>query len=84
MEQQQDKTFLEIDTREQMNEIAIKAIERLDALKDFFFFAKQEDELEVNLSDATRLIFLTDNTAKRITEELEKLLADNGVHTRRI
>ena len=84
MEQQQDKTFLEIDTREQMNEIAIKAIERHDALKDFFFFAKQEDELEVNLSDATRLIFLTDNTAKRITEELEKLLADNGVHTRRI
>ena len=70
--------------QECLGEIAIKAEARFDTLKEFFFLAKQEDELEANISDAVKLTLMIENAAKDINKELIELLAEHGVHIRRV
>ena len=70
--------------QECLGEIAVKATARFNALEEFFFLAKQEDELQANISDAAKLILMIENAAKDINKELTDLLAEHGVHIRRI
>ena len=57
-----------------------EAIGRLEALEELCFYARQEDELEVNLADAVKLIGIADRTAKVIAEHFNEFLLEHGVH----
>ena len=70
------------ETNERLKEIAVDARARLETLSEYFNFAGQQDEAEVNLSDALNLMLMVDETARLISKKLNGLLIDNGVHIR--
>ena len=62
------KSYEEKEPQEFFKEVCTEAIGRFEALKEFCFYARQEDELEVNLADAVKMIVMTERTAKVIAE----------------
>ena len=75
------KSYEEKEPQEFFKEVCTEAIGRFEALKEFCFYARQEDEAEVNIADAVKMIVMTERTAKVIAERLNNFLLAHGVHT---
>lgn len=71
-------------TEPTLREISLDAIARLEVLREDLYIAGQNDELEVNISDAFRFIEILKNATRVISENLNTFLINNGVHIREI
>ena len=73
-------TMLMKEPQECFKNVCTEAIGRLEALEELCFYAKQEDEPEVNIADALKIQSMAETVTEFITKKLNGFLAAHGVH----
>ncbi len=74
------KIYATQEAEQLFKEACTEAIGRFETLKEFCFYAREETEPEVNITDALKIQAMTENAAKFIAEQLNDFLAAHGVH----